>query len=149
MKDKRPGPYPLRMSVETRTKLEKHANTLSRSLNAEIISRIEGSLLTERASTGILTAKEAEKLASLSHKNIANSLRELAAKEISKSINIGKFSAYIDLEPYEIYDQNEPFVEVIIKPLIKELTGLGYSVDDDGTIDGFFVRFGEGDIKKT
>lgn len=43
MEEKRPAPFPLRMPEEMRSSLEGHAKQNGRSLNAEIIHRLEQS----------------------------------------------------------------------------------------------------------
>jgi len=46
MEDKRPAPYPLRMPGDMRAKIEQHAHEAGRSLNAEILHRLEESFRT-------------------------------------------------------------------------------------------------------
>ena len=52
MEDKRPAPYPLRMTDDLRQKLTDHAKENGRSLNAEIVARLELTLNTGQGLLG-------------------------------------------------------------------------------------------------
>lgn len=50
------SPYPLRLSAEMRQALEKRADDAGRSLNAEIVKRLEASLVAEQHQVDMATA---------------------------------------------------------------------------------------------
>lgn len=148
MKDKRPAPYPLRMSLEIREQLENHAETLGRSLNAEIVDRINKSFEDDISIFEVRSASESFKLAQSAESKLFKSLRDMTMAQIVHSCNQGKYRAYIDLRDYEINDPEEQLMSSVIKPFMSELEALGYKVDDNWDVEVFFVYFGEEDIKK-
>jgi len=126
----------LRMSPELREKIEEESKVNGRSMNAEIVHRLEESFKKdEEVDTSIIISADEAKRRSETHlKNLDVALRKFAFSKIYDAIKLGKDEAIMAL-PYIVpismvsdYLSN-PSKESAIGLLISELAEMGYKVN--------------------
>ena len=126
----------LRMSPELREKIEEESKVNGRSMNAEIVHRLEESFKKdEEVDTSIIISADEAKRRSETHlKNLDVALRKFAFSKIYDAIKLGKDEAIMAL-PYIVpismvsdYLSN-PSKESVIGLLISELEEMGYKVN--------------------
>ena len=123
--------YKLRIPQELKGQVGDLAKTNNRSINAEIISRLEKSLLIEAPSTELLTAEQANAIACQSRTNRKAVIIERCTEEISKAIRLGVTEVWVTISEYEDPDWCEDSLvfKDVLKPVINTLDELGYSVE--------------------
>jgi len=119
----------IRLKPELKELLHAAALKSKESVNSEIVSRLEMSLLADQPSTDSLNAEQAKSLAVKARGNICNALFNLCVDEINKNAKIGIQSATVET-PYfseADLDQGSDAFKDVILPVINQLTELGYS----------------------
>lgn len=125
------SPFGVRMPSDLKSALEKESHAKKRSLNSEIVSRLEKSLLIETPSTELLTAEQANAIACQSRTNRKAVIIERCTEEISKAIRLGVTEVWVTISEYEDPDWCEDSLvfKDVLKPVINTLDELGYSVE--------------------
>ncbi|MAE21154.1 Arc family DNA-binding protein [Pseudomonas chengduensis] len=126
--------FKLRMPLDLRARAEAAANASGRSLNAELVARLEANFISIAPPERLIPAAKARELASLSRSGIPEEVRRRTLSGINKAISLGHSSASIDIKDLQLnaggLDEKE--LEEIFKGLIKELVSAGYEVELDG-----------------
>lgn len=129
--------FKLRMPQELRHQAEQAAKAAGRSLNAELVARIESSFLNSSEQEVLISAKRAKELALIARTAIPNEIRKRAIKAIERAISLGHNEAYANLTDLSL-EVGIPDDELgkLIKPIIDELDRAGYKakLDDITTI---------------
>ena len=122
--------YKLRIPPELKALIESSAKDSNRSLNAEIISRLETSLQSEKPADQPLTAAEAKAVAIKARADTKSSLWAKCLEEISAKARIGATELFIDIDDYDNQDWNEDssIYKEIFLPITDRLVELGYDV---------------------
>lgn len=89
--------FKLRMPPQLRDQAEQSAKASGRSLNAEIITRLEASFVTGNTSTEIIPASRAKELALMAREKIPDEVRQRAITAISRAITLGHSNAVVSL----------------------------------------------------
>jgi hypothetical protein len=122
------------MPLDLRARAEAAANASGRSLNAELVARLEANFISIAPPERLIPAAKARELASLSRSGIPEEVRRRTLSGINKAISLGHSSASIDIKDLQLnaggLDEKE--LEEIFKGLIKELVSAGYEVELDG-----------------
>ncbi len=114
-----------------RDRIREEADTNGRSMNAEIVHRLESSFGGTVVPDGLPSAAEARALAQQARQELKTTVRNYVLGEIRDAISRGAntttidFGDYIDVDDVELDDSNELFTE-IIRPVLQELTAAGY-----------------------
>lgn len=120
----------IRLPEDLKAELHEIAEFNSRSVNAEIVLRLQVSLLKEKSDIGIISADVAKELAQQSRLDGNNALLALCMDEVAKAAKHGKNEVVVKLENDD---------ETNIEPTIAKLESLGYRVNvDDGGLWIFF-----------
>ena len=121
----------IRLKPELKELLHEVALKNKESVNSEIVSRLEASLLMEKNNNELLTAVDAKKIADHARINRKQALFDKCIQEISKAVNLGITEVWVELLGYEDSDlcEGSLIFNEVIKPVEKALLDLGYSVD--------------------
>lgn len=126
--------FKLRMPLELRARAESAANASGRSLNAELVARLETSFISIAPPEKLIPASKARELATLSRAGIPEEIRRRTLTGINRAISLGHSSASIDLKDLRLdaggLDEKE--LDGVFKNLIEELVSEGYQVELDG-----------------
>lgn len=124
--------FKLRMPQGLRLIAEQAAKAAGRSLNSELIARLESSFLNE-SSEKLLTAERARELASLARKGIPGQIRERIINAINKSVSLGHSSASVDFGDLNLEGNvSDDEFEQLTTDVNNELKNSGYSYEWDG-----------------
>lgn len=122
--------FKLRMPAELRLQAEQAARAAGRSLNAELVARLEGSFISDAAPAKLLPASKARELALMARSGISNEIQRRAADAIAKAVRLGHNSALTSLDDLQL-DVGIPDeeLEVILEGVTRVLSQAGYQVD--------------------
>ncbi|EMP7218005.1 Arc family DNA-binding protein [Pseudomonas aeruginosa] len=125
--------FKLRMPAELRARAEQAANASGRSLNAELVARLETSFLPIGAPETLITASKARELASMARAGIPEEIRRRTLIAINRAVTLGHSSASIDLKDLKLDDGlGDEELEELFKDVSKELIEAGYEIEIDG-----------------
>ncbi|OHC15252.1 MAG: hypothetical protein A2180_13580 [Pseudomonadales bacterium GWC2_63_15] len=115
------------MPPELRTQAEQAAKAAGRSLNAELVARIEASFISESETERLLPAKRARELSLMARAEIPNEIRRRAISAIGRAIRLGHSEAVASLEDLHL-EIGIPDSELddLTSKIIEELEGSGY-----------------------
>jgi hypothetical protein len=146
----------LRLPRELHTSIVESAKASSRTMNAEIVSRLEVSLLAEHPTTTLMSAKDALVLSNDSILTSKARLLELTAKEINDAVSAGKIECEVRL-PYQCphykssdgsgIDTDDPKYKDVILPVTDELIRLGYVAHFKSEFTILIIQWGEEETK--
>lgn len=126
--------FKLRMPLDLRARAEAAAIAAGRSLNAELVARLEASFISIAPPEKLISAAKARELASLSRSGIPAEVRRRTLSGVNKAISLGHSSASVDFKDLQLdaggLDEKE--LEEIFKDLVEELVSAGYEVELDG-----------------
>jgi hypothetical protein len=132
--------FKLRMSAELRAQAEQAAKAAGRSLNAELVARIEASFLGESTSH-LLPASRAKELALMARESIPNEIRNRVIRAIAQAIKLGHSEAFASLEDLELEAGiPEEELETLLNDVARELIKAGYEVNHDD-INSLWIKF--------
>ncbi|RON82468.1 hypothetical protein BK635_13290 [Pseudomonas chlororaphis] len=120
------------MPAELREKIEGAAKDSKRSLNAEIVARLESSVHIPIPTDEIVPASKAKEIAAVARKNLAIEVRSLVIDQLNASIKQGATAASIDLTVFPIMAYEDEASTEIADSIEVELTAAGYSISWDG-----------------
>lgn len=129
--------FKLRMPPELRNQADQAAKAAGRSLNAELVARIEGSFVSDAESERLLPAKRARELSLMARAALPNEIRRRAILAIGKAIRLGHSEASVGLDDLNL-DTGIPDSELdkLTSKVARELEESGYKVkwDDIATL---------------
>lgn len=128
MNDKtQPTAYPLRMPASLRGAVEDAARDNKRSLNAEIIARLEESIAKESLGSGLPSADKARELSAAFRRNLPARMKSRIAEEINYAITQGRSAVRISLTDNDFSGIPEEDLESMMTITSQILTEAGYS----------------------
>ncbi|MGQ2831528.1 Arc family DNA-binding protein, partial [Leptospira interrogans] len=129
--------------------IEESAKSSSRSMNAEIVQRLDVSFLREIPSDELISAKDALQIVDKAKEELSNIIFKRTFGEINKKIRIGHTTFHIDVDDLDLEGLNEDDFASVFKPSFVRLKELGYVVPDQSwDVSGFIVEIPEQVIKK-
>ncbi|MBV4514930.1 Arc family DNA-binding protein [Pseudomonas kurunegalensis] len=123
---KQQAAYPLRMTPSLREAVERAAHESKRSVNAEIVSRLELSLIADQQLTDFISADQARKIAELAGTNIAKKLRDSVQAEILSAATNGVGGLMMSTDGLGLDTENETH-RMIMDEIIRDLREAGYN----------------------
>lgn len=131
----------IRLPIELKEKVEVTAKENGRSMNAEIVQRLELSFLSEINTDDLISAKEAIKIANNAKEEIKNIIFKRTFDVINKKIRLGHKTFYIDLTDLELENIEDDEFEPLFEMTFDKLKKLEYSVwDKSWDVTGFMVE---------
>ncbi|WP_277933750.1 MULTISPECIES: Arc family DNA-binding protein [unclassified Pseudomonas] len=132
-----------RMPAELKAELERAAKESGRSLTAEIVARLDLSLLADgKSPAALFTADEARTYASVARKSIPAIVRERIRVSINRSIVRGLNGAEVQLNDLSLESLPSEDLAKIQFELSHELKEAGYSFDWDGG-EAIWITYGD------
>jgi hypothetical protein len=129
------------MPIELRSQVDQAALASGRSLNAELVARLEASFLTAAPSDTLVSAARARELMALAREALPTIIRNRAISAINRAVSLGHSVASVslhDLSLAEGLSENERSEMTL--PLTHELKAVGYEVAWDGA-SAILIRF--------
>ncbi|MCF5179634.1 Arc family DNA-binding protein [Pseudomonas syringae] len=124
--------FKLRMPAELRDAIELAAKERKRSLNAEIVARLESSVLEESIGPELLSAAKAKKLSAEFRKGIPDEVKRRIVEAINYSVVHGLSSAHLDLIDLDLESLPNPEANALSESFSGMLADAGYEVEWDG-----------------
>jgi hypothetical protein len=129
------------MPTELRSQAEQAAKNAGRSMNAELVARIEKSFLGNGPQEDLIPAKRARELALLARDGIPGEIRRRVIEAIERAIKIGHSQTSAGLGDLQL-DSGIPDNELdeLQSEIINELESAGYKVTWDD-ITSIWIEF--------
>ncbi|MDA8483659.1 Arc family DNA-binding protein [Pseudomonas resinovorans] len=127
--------FKLRMPPELRAQAEQAAKIAGRSLNSELVTRIEASFISDSASESLMPAKKARELALMARARIPDELRRRAIEAIDRAVRLGHSEAIVSLDDLHL-ESGIPDDELdeLLANFVCDLEQAGYTAKrDDAT----------------
>jgi len=125
----------IRVPPELKNRLHELAEENESSVNSEIVSRLERSILAETPITEPVTAEEALMLSNAAAVINKSIFISKVAETVHNAVSSGKGECSVVI-PYAFEDEDSSYIEnspykKIIEPVIKKYRSLGYEVEVD------------------
>jgi acetylglutamate kinase len=129
------------MPLELRAQAEQAAKNAGRSMNAELIARIEKSFLGNGPQEELIPAKRAKELALMAREGIPGEIRRRVIEAIERAIRLGHSQTSAGLGDLQL-DSGIPDSELneLQSNIVSELENAGYKVDWDD-ITSIWIEF--------
>ena len=125
--------FKLRMPANLRDQADQAARAAGRSLNAELVARLEASFLASASTETLISASRARELASMARAALPEEIRRRVLKSINRAIELGHSSLSVDLRDLRLDEGlDEKELDGVFSVLDKELLSAGYKVEWDG-----------------
>ncbi|HGH4631503.1 Arc family DNA-binding protein [Enterobacter kobei] len=134
----------IRLPVELKDKIDDAAKSNNRSMNAEIVQRLDASFLNEMQEDEVVSAHEALRLANNAKDELSNIIFKRTFAEINKKARMGHKEFCIILSDLELDLLTEDDFQYSLTKTLARLKDLGYVVPHksiDGS--GFLVEIPE------
>lgn len=127
----------VRIPSELKDELEARAAESGRTLTAEIVNRLELSLMNVSQSASLIDAKKAKELSEIARRRLPRTILEQAVMEINKSISLGHESAFVNLSAFELEFLTDERYQEVTDLVVMELENAGYKAafTDCDTLD--------------
>lgn len=133
--------FKLRMPMQLRTQAEQAARSSGRSLNAELVARLESSFLGERISTDLIPAARAKELALMARSGIPDEVRKRAIESIARAVRLGHSEAVVSLDDLHLdFGISDAELDSLFEGVLGELKKAGYKVKW-GDITSLWIEF--------
>lgn len=134
----------IRLPVEVKEKIEISAKANKRSMNAEIVQRLDTSFLKDIHEDDVISAYEAKIIANNARHEISNIIFKRTFNEINKKITLGHTSFYINLNDLELESLADNDYQIIFEKTFNRLNELGYIIcENSWDADGFGIEIPE------
>lgn len=132
--------FKLRMPQGLRDQAEQAAKNAGRSLNAELVARLEASFLSFAEPKELMTAERARELAAIAREGIPEEIRKRTVKAINRAAELGHSSALVVFEDLKLSGMAETIIEELTRDISAELENAGYQAEWDGC-DSLWINF--------
>ncbi|EME4174617.1 Arc family DNA-binding protein [Salmonella enterica] len=134
----------IRLPIELKEKIENFAKSNGRSMNAEIVQRLEGSFVGEIPADKQISAKEAVAIIQKAKEEVSRIIFKRTFAEISKKIKLGHSSFSIELDDLDLEGLNEDDYISVFQSTFNRLKELGYHVPMEAwDVTGFIIDIPE------
>lgn len=127
----------IRLPIELKEKIEVSAKNNNRSMNAEIVQRLERTYLDELPEDEVLSAADVINIAARAKDEISSIIFKRTFAEINKKARMGHKEFCINLDDLELEALSEDDFYYVLKPTFDRLNELGFiipkkSLDNSG-----------------
>lgn len=134
----------IRLPIELKEKIEGSAKNNNRSMNAEIVQRLDGSFLAEVSEDEVLSAEEAIRIVSKARDELSAIIFKRTFSEINKKVRIGHTTFHIHLSDLELDGLSDDDFDAVFQKTFMRLKELGYEIwDKSWDITGFTAEIPE------
>jgi hypothetical protein len=120
--------FKVRLDAELHRKITLAAERSGRSVNSEIVNRLDLSFISNQYSEELLTADQASKVADQAVEDGYEILLKKCMHEITKEAQVGLRRVYIDTGYDDLYEDDEIMLKVV-EPVIKKLRELDFEAE--------------------
>lgn len=133
--------FKLRMPPPLRAQAEQAARLSGRSLNAELVARLESTFLGESASAHLIPAARAKELALMARNAIPDEVRRRAIESIARAIKLGHSEAAVALSDLHLDSGiSDEELEKLFRDVFEEFQQAGYRIKWDD-ITSLWIEF--------
>lgn len=133
--------FKLRMPPQLRAQAEQAARLSGRSLNAELVARLESSFLGEHANESFISAARAQELALMARNGIPDEIRKRAIESIARAIRLGHRQVSVSLSDLQLdVGISDSELDGLLAGVLAELKQAGYTVHWDD-ITSLWIEF--------
>lgn len=129
----------IRLPVELKEKIEEVAKANGRSINAEIVQRLDASFLNEISEDRVISAAEALQIASNAKEELSGIIFERTFSEINKKARIGHKEFCILLNDLELDGLDVDDFYAVFEVTFNRLKELGYVIPEKSLDCGGFM----------
>ena len=122
------------MPADLRQTIEEAARRDKRSLNAEIVARLEASALKEVPLNALIPASKAREMASVARRDLSAEVRKEIFTEINYAASKGHGTACINLQDYDLESMTDEGREEVLDGVCEELKAAEYELEWDGNM---------------
>ncbi len=134
----------IRLPIELKEKIELSAKENNRSMNAEIVQRLERSYLADLPEDEVLSAQDVIKIAANAKDELSNIIFRRTFTEINKKARMGHKGFCISLGDLELEELTEDDFYYVFKRTFERLNELGFKVPEKSLDNaGFLVEIPE------
>lgn len=131
----------IRLPLELKEKIEEAAKVNSRSMNAEIVQRLDVSFFNEISSDELISAEDAINIVNKAKEEISGIIFKRTFAEINKKIRMGHTSFYIELRDLDLEGLNDDDFVSVFQFTFERLKNLGYVISETSwDVDGFMIE---------
>ncbi|HFI1947925.1 TPA: Arc family DNA-binding protein [Yersinia enterocolitica] len=129
----------IRLPIELKEKIEDSAKENNRSMNAEIVQRLDASYLSEIPEDDVISAQDALQIATNAKETLSNLIFMRTFAEINKKVRIGHKNFCINLNDLELDVLSDDDFNYVLKRTFLRLKELGYIVSEKSLDSGGFI----------
>ncbi|HED1446779.1 Arc family DNA-binding protein [Enterobacter hormaechei] len=134
----------IRLPVELKEKIEDSAKANNRSMNAEIVQRLDGSFLAEVSDDEVISAEEAIQIVSKARDELSAIIFKRTFSEINKKVRIGHTTFHIHLDDLELDGLSDEDFDTVFQKTFLSLKELGYEIwEKTWDVTGFTAEIPE------
>lgn len=134
----------IRLPIELKEKIEDYAKANNRSMNAEIVQRLDGSFLTEVPEDEVISAEEAIQIVNRARDELSAIIFKRTFSEINKKVRIGHTTFHIHLDDLELDGLSDEDFDTVFQKTFLRLKELGYEIwDKTWDVTGFTAEIPE------
>ena len=134
----------IRLPVELKEKIEDSAKANNRSMNAEIVQRLDGSFLAEVSDDEVISAEEAIQIVSKARDELSAIIFKRTFSEINKKVRIGHTTFHIHLDDLELDGLIDEDFDTVFQKTFLRLKELGYEIwEKTWDVTGFTAEIPE------
>ncbi|MGV3170506.1 MULTISPECIES: Arc family DNA-binding protein [Proteus] len=130
----------IRLPIELKEKIEVTAKENGRSMNAEIVQRLESSFPGEINTDDLIPAKEAMQIANNAREGLKEIIFKRTFAEINKKVKLGHSIFNVELSDLDL-DGLLDDIDTVLQPTFDKLEELGYHIPESVIdVSGFLVE---------
>lgn len=122
--------FKVRLGEDLHAAIRQAAEKSNRSVNAEIVHRLEMSFQKNQSvtSTSLVNASKALELSELARQQLPSTILDVVIAGINHAISLGHSSAWIDIYDFKLDNLEQEEYDAVIEPVKKVLEEAGYSI---------------------
>lgn len=129
------------MPIALRDQAEQAARASGRSLNAELVARLEASFLGGDTSGSLISASRARELALMARSELPGEVRRRAIESISRAVRLGHRETVVGLDDLHLgYGISDEELEKLFEEVFEEFKKAGYKIKWDD-ITSLWIEF--------
>lgn len=134
----------IRLPFELKEKIESQAKSNNRSMNAEIVQRLEESFADEIQQDDVISAEDAIRIVNAAKEELSGIIFKRTFAEINKKIRMGHTTFHIDLDDLDLDGLSDDYFKLVFQKTFVRLGNLGYNIlDNSWDAAGFTVEITE------
>ncbi|HAT7704158.1 Arc family DNA-binding protein [Enterobacter hormaechei] len=118
----------IRLPIELKEKIEEASRANNRSMNAEIVRRLDSSFLAEVSDDEVLSVEEAIQIVSKARDELSAIIFKRTFSEINKKVRIGHTTFHIHLDDLELDGLSDEDFDAVFQKTFLRLKELGYEI---------------------